>query len=981
MVLIDHLDPDNNYYNTTTDCSYYDVLPFKNKFKANSSTSLLVFHLNARSIRNKLDELLVYLKSLAVKFHVLVLTESWLTDTDLSLNVPGYTAYHSFRKNRKGGGVSVLVDEELNSELLPKYSIVNDLFEMCSVRVNVNKQPYNILGVYRPPDKSCVDFNRIFFELIDVNEITDSFSIFLGDFNINLLPSNLPDATETYVSEFRSLHFLPYISLPTHVNDNSLSLIDHIWINSLTPCKSGVFPIQISDHFPIFISVPNIFLKKSETRRCEFRCHDEKSIEHFKVSTRELLNDFYIHADLPVDIRWSKLCQLLLSAYKKCCPIKVKNVSVKRLNNPWMSDDLHAFINRKHELDRLSRTDSSLIKLYKYYRNLTPIKICTAKRDYFKLKFERCTGDIKKTWNSINKILRPNVERNIISEVLVGDERISDPLLLPQYFNDHYTTVANKLAIKIPHSNVDPTELVENSCNSFVYFPTDCHEIKSIIMSFKSKGGNINSIPNFMFKHVASEISPLLSDLINESFAKGSFPDVLKIARVIPIFKAGQKDVISNYRPISTLPFLTKIFERVVSVRLTNFFLRFGILSEQQFGFRKGRSTVDAVLRYTDEVYEALNYGQSVVSVLLDLSKAFDTVDHQILINKLNKIGIRGISLQWIKSYLTNRVQYVEINGKKSTEQPITIGVPQGSILGPLLFLIYINDMSKCSEKLSFVHFADDTTVFIRGASVAGIVPALNAELQKVDSWLCSNKLSLNLEKTVYMVHTNKLDSYNSRVTIRNTDICKVDSAKFLGIIVDDKLKFKNHVSEICSKMSKTCGVLRRLASIVPSQVLRSIYLSLVYPYIVYGVEVWGDCCKTKLNRLCSIQDRCVKLLGSNIPGSLENKYTLLGLLPYENVYEYFTILKIFQYFILQKSNHFQNRILSCQVPHQINTRFKSQNCLNLPFYHLSSCQSAFLYNSITLWNKTPIYLREVFSYDIFKKNLKLLYLEKISAI
>lgn len=364
MAVTDHIDPDINYYNNSTECSYYDASSFNNKFKSNSQTSLMMFHLNVRSIRNKLDELLVFLESLTVKFHVIVLTESWLTDDDTWLVVPGYTGYHSVRNNRKGGGVSVFTSVELESELLPKYSFISDLFEMCSVQVTIEKQSYNVLGIYRPPDKSCTDFNRSFFELMDSDDISNSFSVLLGDLNFNMLPTNLPDATETFISEFRSLHFIPYVSVPTCVSENSQSLIDHIWVNSLTSCKSGVFPVHISDHFPIFIGVSNTFINKSQTFRCEFRCHDDKCIEKFKASSRELVYNFSIYDGLPIGERWSKLCQLLCTNYKKCCPVKVKHLSVKRLNNPWLSDDLLAFINRKHELGRFLRSDPSYIELF-----------------------------------------------------------------------------------------------------------------------------------------------------------------------------------------------------------------------------------------------------------------------------------------------------------------------------------------------------------------------------------------------------------------------------------------------------------------------------------------------------------------------------------------------------------------------------------------------------------------------------------------
>lgn len=223
----------------------------------------------------------------------------------------------------------------------------------------------------------------------------------------------------------------------------------------------------------------------------------------------------------------------------------MKHLSVKRLSNPWLSNDLLQFIDRKHELGRLSRHDARYLELFKYHRNLLPTKIFAAKNDYFRLKFERCANDIKKTLSTINQILRPNTKRSIISEVKVGDEQVTDPLLIPRYFNEHYTSVANNLALKIPITNEDPTLLVQNCANSFVFFPASGQEVVNIILSFKSKGSNLNSIPSFIFKHITSEISPLVAQLINESLSAGSFPDILKVARVIPTVSLKQAAKIS----------------------------------------------------------------------------------------------------------------------------------------------------------------------------------------------------------------------------------------------------------------------------------------------------------------------------------------------------------------------------------------------------------------------------------------------------
>jgi hypothetical protein len=254
--------------------------------------------------------------------------------------------------------------------------------------------------------------------------------------------------------------------------------------------------------------------------------------------------------------------------------------------------------------------------------------------------------------------------------------------------------------------------------------------------------------------------------LFNESVLAGLFPNCLKLARVIPIFKSGDTEQASNYRPISTLPVISKLFEKLMYRRFDSFLSKYKILTPCQFGFRSGRSTADAVLEFCDTIYNTVNLGGSVLSVFLDFSKAFDTVNHQILLSKLDHYGVRGLAHDWFRSYLSNRSQYVEVNCIRSEPTFMSHGVPQGSTLGPLLFLLYVNDMNNSSNVLQFVHFADDTTVSLPCESVGLGAGIMNSELSRVDAWLATNRLSLNIKKSSYMLFsaTNLVPPFDIRV-------------------------------------------------------------------------------------------------------------------------------------------------------------------------------------------------------------------------
>ena len=334
----------------------------------------------------------------------------------------------------------------------------------------------------------------------------------------------------------------------------------------------------------------------------------------------------------------------------------------------------------------------------------------------------------------------------------------------------------------------------------------------------------------------------------------------MKIAKVIPIYKTGAKDEFNNYTLISLLPQFSKILEKLFDDRLEQFICKNNILTDCQFGFRTGRSSSMAIVNLIEKITNSLDNMKAVISVFIDLKKAFDTIDHTILLQKLIHYGIRGIVNQWICSYLTYRKQYVQIKGTKSSLERILCGVPQGSILGPTLFNLYLNDICNVSSILEFTLFADDTNIIYSHDSTTSLCNTLNTELEKLNAWFNLNKLSLNLQKTNYITFsTNNLDS-TIQIAINGSNIEKVNSTKYLGVYIDHHLNWKDDIAYISSKLSKSTAVIHKTSHVLDTKTLTLLYNAIIFPYLNYCVEVWGNTYKTSLYSLFIKKKKAIRI-------------------------------------------------------------------------------------------------------------------------
>ena len=451
-----------------------------------------------------------------------------------------------------------------------------------------------------------------------------------------------------------------------------------------------------------------------------------------------------------------------------------------------------------------------------------------------------------------------NRQKNLkISDIFpnINGKLVTDQKIVVDIMNHYVINVADNLAQKIPKPNTKFQDYLKNpNVHSLYLREISPHEIDEIIHDLGSnKSGDIYGNTSNLVKLGGPVLTQILTLLFNKSLDQGVFPSALKVSKIIPIHKGDSLFEMSNYRPISLLPIFSKILEKLMYARVIDFIKKYKILYENQYGFQKGLSTEFAINSLLNNIVECLENKEVGFCILLDFAKAFDTVNHEILLDKLDYYGIRGTAHKWFKSYLTDRMQCTEIGNTQSKLDYVKHGVPQGSVLGPLLFLLYINDIVLSSKICKFTLFADDTSLFYSHENKAEGEKVLNTELSKIAEWLAANKLSLNVSKSKLLIFSNKrtsTDNNDTALFINGEKLKEVDHAKYLGALIDNKLNWSYHINAVNLKLSKGVGLLAKIRHYVPSSILRSLYFSFINPYIDYNLLNWGMAASTNLNTI-----------------------------------------------------------------------------------------------------------------------------------
>ena len=628
---------------------------------------------------------------------------------------------------------------------------------------------------------------------------------------------------------------------------------------------SGVLHIGISDHSLIYVC-----------RKISFVKNDPKFVEsrNFKNYIQRDFNQDLYHAlfNLNWEINdpnmfWENFQTTFNYVADIHAPLRSRKVRNRKA--PWLTDVIKKSMNRRDYLKKKAiKTNSTAChNAYKSLRNEINKKIMYAKRDYYTDCVDRNRNNTKQMWKHINQLVNKNSRSTNISVLQIDEQVITENETIADLFNEYFTDIGPNLSNLITETNTDFKRYMKfKTQHKFNFENININEVLNALEKLKtSKSTGHDNIPAKPLKDASDAVAPFLVFIFNTSLKHGIFPDDLKTARISPIHKSGDKKIRGNYRPISILSVIAKLFEKLVCAQLNPFLTENNILSSCQSGFRKNYSTASALLANTDSWLLNMDAGMINGVLFLDLCKAFDTVDHGILLSKLSIYGIQNKALDWFKSYLHNRTQYCRVNSATSSTRKIRCGVPQGSNLGPLLFLLYVNDLPNCLDKSCPAMYADDTNLTVCSDSINNLEEALNSEMKNIYQWLLSNKLTLNIEKTEYMIIGTR--QRLAKIQENTTVSCggklwkQVYSKKTLGVLIDDNLCWNEQIDNISKKVSKGIGMLRRAKPFVSFETLKYIYQALVQPSFDYCSMVWGNCGEDSKEKLQRLQNRAARVI------------------------------------------------------------------------------------------------------------------------
>lgn len=667
-----------------------------------------------------------------------------------------------------------------------------------------------------------------------------------------------------------------------------------------------------------------------------------------------------------------------MDAYNATIPIKqFKCKEVKR--KPWLTAGLLTSIRNKNKIYKRLKCDnyysSAYESYYKKYRNKLNYLICISEKLYFKNLLESNKNNLRNTWKILNQIINRNkttMKKKVIFKHNGVD--INNEQDIANKFNNYFVNIGKELTNTMQPTDVSHTKYLRGTYNNTLYlYPATSEEVYNILLNLKNSSAGHDDIDSRLLKQVSSYIIQPLTHICNLSLSNGIFPQELKLAKVLPIFKSGDPTKFNNYRPISILPSISKIFEKIIYTRIVNYLERENVLYKYQFGFRKNHSTQMALSILIDQLHNSINCKKYVLGVFLDLSKAFDLVNYNILFSKLEHYGIRGHGLKLIKDYLNEREQYVQYNTKKSPHGHINMGVPQGSILGPLLFLIYINDLPNVCDVLFHILFADDTNIFISGNSISSMCAIMNKALSDLNIWFKSNKLLLNINKTNCMIFApcrKKYDKHDVNLHIDGVNVLQVTETKFLGVLIDDALNWKAHIDFVKGKLMKTVGILYRARNRLDTIALRTLYTALILPYLSYCITVWGHTHKTYIDKLHVMQKRIIRVITfSERLAHTKPLYDKLKIMNIDNIYTYFTCMFVYKYYNQKLPNIFHDFFTISSSIHSHNTRnsdnLRSHLCVNkITTFHVK-------HQGPILWNKLPTNIKNTKSIAMFKSYLR----------
>lgn len=856
------------------------LTPNKNK--------LLLLHANIRSLIKNHAQLEKIIRECPKTIHIIVLTEVNITDRTKQLfNIDNYEMHTELRGNRRGGGIIIYSHKSITfTPLTTKTSSFECL--IGEVSISSDYKSY-ICAIYRPPNLNISNFIGELNKLLSEYPVNTNF-LTCGDMNIDLNMSNT--LTGSYQDMMASLGFSCCISqhtrIETSIRGTSKSCIDHIFIRDHASARvysqmhyinAAVIRDPLADHFITALAITGMVVTKTNT--------------NYKLDNRRVRQELakvdwgpVFEIKNPNDI-YNFIVSKFTRVYESCkIQVKKPKITKNKHECQWLTEKLLQMSHTKNKLLQLhlkNTNDKQMELLYKKYRNKTNRLMNKARNNYTKREICNNFTNPKKMWQIINKLT---------GRVL---QAVDDMLI--RYFKMKTSEMTNKFARDFENNVLN----ILNTCNvplldenSYINTPNvtlKLNKISERSMSTIIKNINENKSAGYDnlrakdIKCITQEITPVLTHLTNQCIAYSSYPDKLKIGLIRPIHKKGNYSDTNNYRPITILSSLDKIIEKYLGNQINGFLSRNGIIHERQFGFQKGKNTSQLLAQFTDEVNGHLNNRNHVIVVMIDFSKAFDTLNHDTLFKKLEQNGIQGPFLNWFKDYHHNRYNTVSIAGDLSDLKKSNYGTAQGSIIGPTEYLIYVNDMCNIFRTASVYQFADDTCLITANKDIKVAESQMQTEFDALCKWAHDAGLSLNYKKTKIMyIHSPYVKTTYTPRIVAHDHVCMhtgptycnceklevVDQHTYLGLKIDTKFNWGPHVEHVCNKLRAILSNLSILKHKMPYSVLRLLYIALADSVINYGISSYGRTYKTYLQKIYDIQ---IRLLKTIVPLKIKLQY------------------------------------------------------------------------------------------------------------
>lgn len=903
--------------NLTIIRNHYVENPEICRYKLNlDKQNITILTQNIRSINKNLDDFSMFLHRLSFEIDVIVLTECWLNRNHHTYSLPGYNYHCSKKYLNQNDGIVIFTNTNLRNITVSEPSV----HDASCLTLNLNNELL-LIAIYRSPS-----FHNIepFINSLDniLLNTTYPINILTGDMNIDIKTNNVDRNSESYLNTMSAHGFYSAYFHPTRLRN----CLDHIFIKSKREATAVVCQSGTTDHDAAMISVRTSANPPSNSK-LQTKLNYTQISELIKNTDWSFLYNQH-DSNIAAEYFVNTLKRIILD-----CQIKLKITHKKNNLKPWITSSLMKCIRKRdylHKLYRRNPNDINKKVVYLNYRNICNYTLRNLKNKYEKELLERHKNNPKQTWTALKSICNLGNSKNNNLELL----DIKDT---PQHslntINKYFSTIGNSLAHDILiETNKTEAEL-ENEYSStystpfsFYMTPTNPDEILKLISSLKTDGApGTDLITAKIIKNSKEYLAKPISFIINQSISSGTVPNVFKHALVYPLFKSGDPKDISNYRPISLLSVVGKLLEKVVNYRFLSYLENKNLLSENQFGFRAGRSTEDAINLLGNYISEALDQKKKSIGVFLDLKKAFDTVSTPILIKKLETLGIRGTPLSWFRDYLSNRTQAVKVGEVLSDHENCYFGIPQGSVLGPSLFLVYINDLCQIKTSAKILTFADDTVLLFKGSTWASAKATTEKGLAVISKWLQSNLLTLNITKTKYLcfhiTHKNRpSDSLNIKLHTCSTNnfkyncncksIDRTEDIKYLGITVDSNLNWHKHIEGLSPKIRKLMYIFKKLRGVAGGSLLKTVYFTLCQSVISYSITAWGGACKTSLLTLEKCQ-RAVLKVALNKPMRYPTKqlYIDANVLTVRQLFIMNTTLRFHRTSLISIPSHKSNRV------------------------------------------------------------------------